>query len=73
MNKRPSERVNALIDTIKHQPVSYGEIVSHLEIMRDQFQKEEAEAYRGLQAVNEYYGVEVINKLIEKSNKLTGR
>ena len=73
MTKSPSQRVNALLTTIKTQTVSYDEVIQHLEIMANQFQKEEAEAYRGLQVVNEYYGVELVGELLQKSNELTGR
>lgn len=73
MNQRPSQVVNAFIDSIKDEAIPHSVLIQSLEAMRDQFQKEEAEAYRSWQAVSEYYGVEVINKLIEKSNKLTGR
>ena len=70
---RPSQRVNAFIDTIRDEAVPHSVLILDLEAMRDQFQKEEAEAYRSWQGVCEYYGVEVINKLMEKSNTLTGR
>lgn len=73
MNQRPSKRVNAYIDTIRDEAVPHSVLILALEAMRDQFQKEEAAAYKSLQAVNKYYGVEVINKLIEKSDELTGR
>lgn len=70
MNKRPSQRVTTLITGVEDGTIAYSDLLDMLKIMRDQFQKEEAEAYRGSQANNEY---KVINKLIEKSNKLTGR
>ena len=41
--------------------------------MANQFQTDEAGAYRGLQVVNEYYGVELVGELLQKSNELTGR
>jgi len=73
MNKRPSQRINTYIDSIRHKAIPHSVLLLNLEAIRDQLQKEEAEAYRSLKAVSEYYGVEVINKLIEKSNTLTGR
>ncbi len=73
VNKSPSQRLTTFIDTIKHEAIPHSVLIHDLEVMRDQFQKEEAAAYRHWQAVSEYYGVEVINQLIEKSNELTGR
>lgn len=72
-NPRPSQRLTTYIDSIRDISVPHSGIILGLEVMRDQLQKEEAEAYNALQAVSEYYGVEVINQLIEKSNTLTGR
>jgi len=59
MNQRPSQRVNAFIDSIRHEAVPHSVLILALEVMRDQFQKEEAEAYRSLQAINEYFRMEV--------------
>lgn len=72
MNRTPSQRVSALIHTIETEPLSHDDIVGHLNIIRDEFQKDEAEAYRSLQAINMYYGV-VVNELLPKSDELTGR
>lgn len=55
MNPRPSQRVNAFIDTIRHEAVPHSVLIRSLEAMRDQFQKEEAEAYKSLRAVINYY------------------
>lgn len=54
---RPSQRVNAFIDTIRDEAVPHSALIRSLEAMRDQFQKEEAEAYRSLQSLIKYVGV----------------
>jgi len=55
MNKRPSQTVDALIHTITTETLTQDDILAHLSIMQDNFQKDEAEAYRSLQAVINYY------------------
>lgn len=60
MNKRPSQRVDILLTGVKDGTVPYSDILDHLKAMRDQFQKEEAEAYRSLQGVIKYFRVEAI-------------
>ncbi len=73
MNKLPSQRVNVLVTGVEDHTIPFHDIMGHLREMQRQFEKEEAAAYRGLQAVNHYYGVEVIEQLMTKSNELTGR
>lgn len=68
---RPSQRLNTYIDSIRDESVPHSTLILDLEQMRDQFQKEEAEAYRSLQAINEYYGVHA--ELKPSFYKLTGR
>lgn len=73
MNKSPSQRLTTFIDTIRDKNIPHSALIRDLKVMRDQFQKEEAEAYRGLQGINKYYGVKLVNELLAKSDKLTGR
>ena len=71
MNSRPSQVLDTYITTIRDQPIPHSELIKSLEAMRDQFQQEEAEAYRSLKAVTEYYKVHA--QLDRPFNKLTGR
>lgn len=57
MNQRPSQRVNAYIDTIRDEAVPHSVLILDLEQMRDQFQKDEAEAYRSIQSLIKYVGM----------------
>ena len=57
MNKRPSQRVTLLITGIEDYTISYSDLLDMLKIMRDEFQKEEAEAYRSLQCLIKYVGI----------------
>jgi len=57
VNKRPSQTVDALINAITSQPMTQEDIIAHLNIMRDRFQKDEAEAYRSVQSLIKYVGI----------------
>ena len=72
MNKQPSQRITAVLCQHRAGEIPLSDLPEIFEVMAEKLQKEEAEAYRSWQGVFKYYGVEVINKLIEKSNKLTG-
>ena len=73
MNKQPSQIVSDFIAFIDTNPLTHEDIQAHLRIMSENFQKQEAEAFRSVKAINEYYGVELVSELIKKSDKLTGR
>ena len=57
MNNRPSQTVNAYINTIRDEPVPHSALIKSLEAMRDDFQKDEAEAYRSVQNLIKYVGI----------------
>ena len=73
MNKQPSQISRALANKARTEPVSIEELIALIEIMADNFETAEAEAFRGIQAINEYYGVQVVNELLKKAKPLTGR
>lgn len=57
MNKSPSQRLTTFINTIRDEAVPHSVLIKSLEQMRNQFQKDEAEAYRSVQSLIKYVGM----------------
>ena len=73
MNKQPSQIVSDFIAFIDANPLTHEDIQDHLRIMSDNFQRQEAEAFRSLKAINSYHGAQVVTELLKKAKPLTGR
>ncbi len=58
MSQPPSQTVTDLLTGIEDGTVHTSDLIHHIKAMRDQFLKEEAEAYRSLQVFLEYHKVE---------------
>ena len=58
MSKSPSQTVTDLLTGIEDGSVHSSDLIHHIKAMRDQFLRDEAEAYRSLQAVLDYHRVE---------------
>ncbi len=73
MNNQPSQRITSVLCKHRAGEIPLKDLPEIFEVMARELESEEAAAYRSLQAINSYHGVQVVNQLLAKSDKLTGR
>ena len=73
MSRRPSKQLKTIIDSIEGGTAPYGGLLDQIKALRDELQKEEAEASRGFQQLSKYHEVKIMSGLYESSRKLTGK
>ena len=73
MNKPTSQKLTTIINGIEDGTAAYGGLLDQIKALRDELQKDEAEACRGFKALSNYHEVKVLGVLMTKSNRLTGR
>jgi len=70
VNRTTLQKLNTIIEGVEGGTVAYSDLLTQVKALRDELQKELAEAHRGFEALNEYTVVESL--LMFKYSELTG-